>query len=161
MKRQTITAATWEAIKVAYAAGIGLREFARNAGIPEGTVLSYAKRKGLTQEIATAKIGQRPELARALAQPDAINAITPLQSVATTMVQRGQRHVERMAGVSEKIVGHVETMDPAEVLESIHEVEKFDRMARRTYGLSEQGGSGTLSLSVLTKDAAIRVSAAA
>ena len=28
-------------------------------------------------------------------------------------------------------------MPPAEVLGSIHEVEKFDRMARRTYGLSD------------------------
>jgi hypothetical protein len=50
-----ITPEIWEAVKVAHAAGIGLREFARNAGFPEGTVLSYAKRKGLTQQIKSAK----------------------------------------------------------------------------------------------------------
>jgi hypothetical protein len=77
------------------------------------------------------------------------------------MVQRGQRHIQRMAGVSEKVLTHVETMKPAKVLGSIHEVEKFDRVARRTYGLSEQGGTGSLSLDVLTRDAVIRVSTGA
>jgi hypothetical protein len=67
-----------------------------------------------------------------LAQLDAINAITPLQSVTATMVQRGQRHVEHMASVSEKVVGHVEKMRPAAVLDSIHEAKSSIRMARRT-----------------------------
>jgi hypothetical protein len=134
--RCTINPEIAEQTKVAHAAGIGLREFARNANVPEGTVLSWAKRHGLTQEIATAKVAARPQLARELARHDAIDAITPMQSVATTMMQRGQRHVERMAAVSEKVVGHVEKTGPAAILDGIHEVEKFDRMARRTYGLS-------------------------
>ncbi len=157
--RRTITPEIWEQIKVARAAGIGLREIARNMDIPEGTVLSYAKRKGLTQEIAIAKLIERPALARELAKPDAINAISPLQSVAVTMKQRGERHTERIAGISEKVVTHVETMQPADVLESIHAVEKFDRMARRTYGLSEQVGTGALSVHLLTQDVALQVSA--
>ncbi len=158
MPKRTITPEMWEAIKVAHAAGIGLREFARNKGIPEGTVLSYAKRRGLTQEIATAKVVARPELARELARPDAIDAITPLQSVATTMVQRGQRYVERMAGVSEKVAGHVETMAPAAILDSIHEVEKFDRVARRTYGLGDGSTShGSLNIHVLANQAGIQI----
>jgi len=36
--RSTISAAIWEQIKTAHAGGIGLREIARNMGIPEGTV---------------------------------------------------------------------------------------------------------------------------
>jgi hypothetical protein len=68
--RRTISAEIWEQIKVAHAAGIGLREVPRNMDIPEGTVLSYAKRKGLTQEIATANLAAQPELARALSPPD-------------------------------------------------------------------------------------------
>jgi hypothetical protein len=46
------------------------------------------------------------------------------------MRQRAKRHVNRMAGMSERVVDHVETMQPGKVLGSIHEVEKFDRMAR-------------------------------
>jgi DNA-directed RNA polymerase specialized sigma24 family protein len=37
---------TWQQIKTAYASGLGLREIARNMGIPEGTVLARAKRDG-------------------------------------------------------------------------------------------------------------------
>jgi hypothetical protein len=127
-------------------------------GIPEGTVLSYAKRKGLTHEIATAKLVERPELARALAKSDAINAITPLQSVATTIVQRGQRHVERMAGVTEKVLPHLEQMPPAKVLKDIHEIEKYDRMARRNYGLGDSTVGGSLSVGILTNQVAVTIS---
>jgi DNA invertase Pin-like site-specific DNA recombinase len=38
--RRKITNETWEQIKTAYAAGIGLREIARKMNIPEGTVLA-------------------------------------------------------------------------------------------------------------------------
>ena len=46
---------TWAEIRTAYAAGIGLRETARNLVIPAGTVLARAKREGWTQQIAQAK----------------------------------------------------------------------------------------------------------
>jgi len=159
MPRRTITPQIWEQIKVAHAAGIGLREVARNMDIPEGTVLSYAKRHGLTQEIATAKLIERPELARALAKPDAIGAITVSQSVVTTMVQRGQRHQERIAGVTDNVLPHLEAMKPDAILEGIHEIEKYDRMARRNFGLSDSAGAGgSLSINVLTNQAAVTVS---
>jgi hypothetical protein len=156
--RNRITLQIGEQIKVARAAGIGLREFARNANIPQGTVLSWAKRHGLTQQIATAKVAARSELARELTQPDAINAITPMQSVAATMVQRGQRHVERIAGVTEKVLPHLEQMQPEAILDGIHEIEKFDKMARRNYGLGDNAVGGSLSIAVLTNQAAVVVS---
>jgi hypothetical protein len=53
--RRTITNEIWEQIKTAYASGLGLREIARNTGIPEGTVLARAKREGWTQQIQNAK----------------------------------------------------------------------------------------------------------
>lgn len=159
MRRNVITAEIGEAIKIAHTAGIGLREFARNKGIPEGTVLAYAHRKGLTQQIASAKVAANPKLARDLAQPDAINEIKPWQAVATTMQQRGTRHVERMAGVSENVAAHVAGMKPGVVLDKIHEVEKFDRIARRTFGLSDSAGGGSLSVNILTRQAVVCVSA--
>ncbi len=148
--RNIITPELGEAIKVAHAAGIPLREFARNRKLNENTVLSYAKRQGLTQEIQTAK-GD----ARLAVQSD---ALTNVQSVATTMVQRGQRYVGRMMDISEKVVPHLESLSPAEFIEGIHEIKKFDDMTRRHAGLNDNAGlGGSLSIEVLTNQAAVRV----
>jgi hypothetical protein len=94
--------------------------------IPEGTVLSRAKREGWTREIQTAK---------GLAKREDTLAVTPVQAVAATMQQRGERHVERMAGVSERAVDHIETMDGPEILNSVDQIEKLDKVARRRGGL--------------------------
>lgn len=136
-----ISKETWEQIKTAYASGIGLRELARNMEIPAGTVLARAKREGWTQQIAAAK------QAIALSQS---NAISPLQSIAAVMQERGERHRERMAGVTEKVLPHLESMQPDSILDRVNDIEKYDRLARRNYGLSEnQGRSSSLSLNVL------------
>jgi hypothetical protein len=100
--RRKITHETWEQVKTAFAAGVGLREIARNMSIPEGTVLAHAKREGWTNKI-----------------------------------QSGERHVERMAGVSERGVDHIETMDGPEILNSVDQIEKLDKVARRTFGLKD------------------------
>src|SRR5439155_12221473 len=88
---------TWDQIKPGYAAGIGLREIARKMNVPEGTVLARAKREGWTQQI---------EAAKQAAASTQSNAITPMQSIAAVMQERGERYRERIAGVSEKVVGH-------------------------------------------------------
>ena len=75
------------------------------------------------------------------------------------MQKRAERHVERIAGISERVVDHVETMPPREVLDSIDEVEKLDRMARRTYGLGDSAGAGgALAINILTQDAVVQIS---
>jgi uncharacterized protein YjcR len=43
---RVIANTTWAEIRTAYASGIGLREIARNMGIPAETILSWAKRDG-------------------------------------------------------------------------------------------------------------------
>jgi DNA invertase Pin-like site-specific DNA recombinase len=93
-----ISASTWAEIRTAYASGLGLREIARNMGIPAGTVLARSKREGWTQQIAQAKLIERPELARDLARSEAINAITPMQSAAITMRERAERHQRANGG---------------------------------------------------------------
>ena len=97
--RRKIINETWEQIKVAYVSGIGLREIARKMNIPEGTVLARAKREGWTREIQNAKALAKRE--------DASPAVTPVQAVAASMRQRGERHLERMAAVSERGVDHL------------------------------------------------------
>jgi len=82
-----------------------------------------------TREIKNAKaLAKREDLAP---------AVTLVQAVAASMQQRGQQHVERMAGVTEKVVEHVESLEPAVILGQIDKVEKADRVARRTFGLSD------------------------
>ena len=131
--RSKISADVWEQVKTAYASGIGLREIARHMNLSENTVLSRAQREGWTREIHSAKT---------LAKRNDAPAVTPLKSVAMTMQQRGERHVERMAGVSEKVVSHVESLEPGVILDQIDKVEKTDRVARRTYGLNDGEASG-------------------
>ena len=127
--RSKISSNTWEQIRTAYASSIGLREIARNMEIPEGTILSRAKREGWTQDIQNAK-------ALAKREQSAL-AVTPVEAVAATLAERGQRHLKRMAGVSEKAVDHVETMDGPEILKSVDRIDKLDKIGRRTFGLED------------------------
>jgi hypothetical protein len=140
---------TWQQIKAGYA-GIGLREMARKMNVPEGTVLARAKREHWKQ-LAAAKE------AAALTQS---NAITPMQSIAALMQERGERYRERVAGVSERVVGHIEAMCPDEILTRSAQFEKIDTIARRTFGLNEApSNQGSLTLSVLTNHAVVQVKA--
>jgi hypothetical protein len=127
--RRTITNATWAEIRTAYASGIGLREIARNMGIPEGTVLARAQREGWSQQIQSAKaLAKREESAP---------AVTATEAVAITMQQRGERHLARMANIVEKTVPHVEAMQPGAILDRIDNVETLDKVARRAFGISD------------------------
>jgi hypothetical protein len=127
--RRRITKSTWAEIRTAYASGIGLREIARNMGLPEGTVLARAKREGWTREIQNAKALAKRE--------DTPPAVTPVQAVAASMQQRGERHLGRMANIVEKTVPHVEAMEPGAILDRIDDVETLDKLGRRTYGISD------------------------
>jgi len=158
MKRR-LSHQEWDQMKVAYASGVGLREIARKMGIPEGSVLARAKRHGWTRQIATAKLINRPELARELAKPDAINAITPMQSAALTMRERAERHVERMARVTDKVLPYLESMEPAEILDSARNLERFDYVARRNYELEHQPPAGVLNFQMLSNKTAIQITA--
>jgi len=70
---------TWEQVKIAYAAGAGLREIARKMSIPEGTVLAHANRKGWTQQIEAAKRDAKPMQS---------TAVTPMEALAVTLNER-------------------------------------------------------------------------
>ena len=132
--RRTITKSTWAEIHTAYASGIGLREIARNMGIPEGTVLARAKREGWTRQIQNATALVKRE--------DAPLAVTPVEAVAVTLMERGQRHLKRMAGVSEKAVDHIEMLNGLQILNFVDQIEKLDKVARRTFGLNDNPYSG-------------------
>jgi hypothetical protein len=132
--RKRLSDLEWEQVKTAYASGIGLREIARNMDIPEGTVLARAKREGWTREIQNAKALTK--------RKDVSPAVTATQAVAMSMQRRGERHIERMAGVSERGVDHIETMDGPEILNAVDQIETLDKVARRTFGLSDGHSDG-------------------
>ena len=68
----------------------------------------------------------------------------------------GERYRERMAGVSEKVAGHLESMDADSILTRGAQVEKIDTVARRTFGLDiPASGSGAVNLNVLSGGRAI------
>jgi hypothetical protein len=131
MKNRRISKATWEEIKTAYFSGIGLRELARNMKIPAATILARARREGWTRQAQAAK---------ALASTQE-KLPTVANAVAITMKQRGQKHLARMADTVDRIMRTVEQLDAAQLLDLIERVEKLDKIARRTYGLSENGQS--------------------
>ena len=148
MRRQ-IFAETWDQIKTAFASGIGLREIARNMGVSENTVLARARREKWTHQILIAKQqGKRLHS----------NALAPMQSAAITMQERATRYTERMAGVSERLLPHLESLAPGEILERARNVEQFDRFSRRNFGLDSQPPGGSpVNLAILTNQAAIQI----
>ena len=61
-----------------------------------------------------------------------------------------------MADVSEKVAGHLESLEADEILLRSAQLEKNDTVARRTFGLDNPvTGSGALNLNVLTGGRAI------
>jgi hypothetical protein len=57
-----------------------------------------------------------------------------------------------MAEASEHAVDHVEIMDDAEILNSVDEIEKLDKVMRRTFGLKDDNLYTGFSLNVLNLD---------
>ena len=122
------------------------------------TLCWHERREKWTQQIAQAKLIERPELAREIAKPDALNALAPMNSAAVTMQQRGVKYTERLATVAEKVLPHLESLEPAAILEGARNLEQFDRVARRNFGLEDQPpGIGTVNLAFLTNQAAVQV----
>src|SRR5213080_2315542 len=140
MKR--IPESTWAEIRTAYASGISLREIARNMNIPEGTVLARAKREGWSRQRDNAKALVKRE--------EAAKAITPFEAASASMQQRGERHLGCMANIVEKTMPHVEAMEPGAILDRVDDVEKLDKVARRTFGLNDDNPYQGFSLNVLS-----------
>jgi hypothetical protein len=142
--RSRIPSDVWQQVKTAYASGIGLREIARNMKIPEGTVLARAQREGWTRQIQNAK---------ALAKREAASpVVTPMEAVAGTMRQRGERHTGRVAGITERMLMTFEKLSEAEQLRFVDELEKIDKIGRRTFQLDDAPPRLGLCLNVLNVD---------
>jgi hypothetical protein len=56
------------------------------------------------------------------------------------MKERAQRHVVRMVGVPRKALPHLEAMQPKEILDPADQLDRYDRVAMRKYGLDKTAG---------------------
>lgn len=82
-----------------------------------------------------------------------------MQSAALTMQARAERHVRRMAGITEKNLPHLESMQPAQILDSARNLERFDFVARRNYRIEDMpADSGPLNLRLLANHSAVQIS---
>ena len=71
----------------------------------------------------------------ATAVPKVRDTSTKPEAVAAILAERGQRHLKRMAGVSERGIDHIETFYGPQILNSVDQIEKLDKVARRTFGI--------------------------
>ena len=51
-----------------------------------------------------------------------------MQSIAAVMQERGERYRERVAGVSERVVGHVEAMRPTKFSPAVRSLRRSTRL---------------------------------
>lgn len=96
--------------------------------------------------------------AKSLARPGEYAIVPACDAAAAAMHERGARHVERMATITEKVLPHLESLPPAEILGNARNLERFDLVARRNYGLDRQSPAcEILNLSVLGNHTAIQI----
>src|SRR5262249_17376406 len=111
-----------------------------------GTILSHLKRKAASQRI-------QPVKNAAAAKQEPSKAITPFESAARSMQQRAERYLDRMAGISEGVLPHLESLPPDQILKNARDLDYYDRVSRRTFGLNESQPSMNcpVNIAVLTK----------
>lgn len=102
--------------------------------------MARAKHEGWTRRIESART-----LARQAPPVDVGDA------AAATMAERGRRHLQRMAGMVERVLPHVEGLTPEAVLDRIEDVDRLDKIGRRTFNLDARGG-GAVRINILAGD---------
>ena len=95
-------------------------------------------------------------LQKSLAKPVECTIVSACEAAAQTMQARAERHVERGGHHRPRPVPVLEKMEPAEILEGARNLEQFDYVARRNYGVENQPSPGGLiNLAILTNQAVV------
>jgi hypothetical protein len=71
-----------------------------------------------------------------------------VQSIAIEMGQRGQRHIQRMAGLCDALGEHAASLTPAALFDQISRLNTLDIVARRSYGLESGAGGAVVNVLV-------------
>ena len=142
--RRKITNDIWEQVKTAFASGIGLREIARNTGIPPGAILSRAQREGWTQQIQSAKALVKRE--------DTTPAVAPFQAVAATLSELGEATRTAAARVHHRALTYAEILPAKELIQpsTAHAVKNHVQSAGLVHGWAEQQPQAEIQVNVLS-----------
>ena len=117
-----------------------------------GTLLSICKDTNLQYAniIKRAKLENWPSTP-SQKRAEELSPIVARLKQANTPLSKGRIHAEAMAKIiSEKILPDLENQSTEQLLSNIDNIEKADKIARRSYGLDEQSANGpTLNINVL------------
>ena len=138
---------TWQQIKTAFAAGVGLRQIARNMNIPTGTILSRAKREGWTQQIESAMALVKRE--------DSTPAVAPFQAVAATLGELGETTRIAAARVHHRALTYAEILPAKELIQpsTSRAVKNHVQAASLVHGWMEQQPQTAVQVNVISFEA--------
>lgn len=107
-------------------------------------VLGRCRRERWQQQIKSAKA-----LVPVTASPA---TPTILEAVAESMQARGERHVGRVASLTEKLIGTFERLPEEEQLRLVAELERVDKIGRKAFGIADPSdGTPFVAVSVLNQ----------
>jgi len=124
--KKRIPQSTLNELKLAYASGASLRELARRTGIPEGTVLSRAKREGWSASIRSAR-----DIVPADPAPTVFNAVN--QSLAEHKEAFQANTARALTNASR----HAASLAPADALERSRKIAAIVQAGAKLHGLGQ------------------------
>ena len=114
----------WGDIKSAYLCGGGLRSLAREAGIPENTILVRAHREKWSDQ-----------------RQAALAKIMPMKSHEESLgISHGrlmERHLLNMMAVSQRLSDYAHALPDELAFDAVGKIDTMDRLARRQLGLDK------------------------
>ena len=131
-----------EQLQEAYRKGQGLKKLCEDNNLDELSILRQAKLENWGKPNIKKSTNTSPTLSE-----DTKPKRTP--------IEKGHSYAERLTVLLERTLQHLEENsedDPQIILDAIDQIEKLDRVARRSYGLDkEQTGGPTLNVNILAQ----------
>jgi hypothetical protein len=114
---RAISKATWDQIKIARAGEASYGELAERTGIPKGTILAHAHRKGWTKDVALA----RPKGEGAPSAPNVTDAITAIlhERGRETKMKMSEFLLKAARQLAERDDIVVDSLEGAKILEAL------------------------------------------
>lgn len=119
-----LSAGAWQDMKAAYLVGGGLRALAREAGIPENTILVRAHREKWSEQRQAALARIMPQRAHE-------------ESLEISQGRLLERHLLNMLAVSQRLSDYASGLPDGVAFDGIAKIDTMDRLARRQLGLDK------------------------
>lgn len=119
-----LSTGAWQDIKAAYLVGGGLRALAREAGIPENTILVRAHREKWSEQ-------RQAALAKIMPQK------SHEESLGISQGRLMERHLLNMMAVSERLSDFANALPVHQAFDAVAKIDTMDRFTRRQLGLDK------------------------